>query len=65
MEQDDYGQIATNLDNYSVPLLDMYDYLCVQKDEVAIDLPQETEESMEELKQATADLAYDNRPRAF
>ena len=55
MEQDDYGQIATNLDNYSVPLLDMYDYLCVQKDEVAIDLPQETEESMEELKQQLND----------
>ena len=55
MEQDDYGQIATNLDNYSVPLLDMYDYLCVQKDEVAIDLPQETEESMEELEQQLND----------
>ena len=55
MEQDDYGQIATNLDNYSVPLLDMYDYLCVQKDEVAIDLPQETEESMEDMKQQLND----------
>ena len=55
MEQDDYGQIATNLDNYSVPLLDMYDYLCTRKDEVSIDLPQETEESMEDLEQQLND----------
>ena len=55
MEQDDYGQIATNLDNYSVPLLDMYDYLCTQKDQVSINLPEETEESMEELEQQLND----------
>ena len=55
MEQDDYGQIATNLDNYSVPLLEMYDYLCTQKDQVSINLPQETEESMEDLEQQLND----------
>ena len=55
MEQDDYGQIATNLDNYSVPLLDMYDYLCTQKDQVSINLPEETEESMEDLEQQLND----------
>lgn len=55
MEQDDYGQIATNLDNYSVPLLDMYDYLCTQKDQVSITLPEETEESMEDLEQQLND----------
>ena len=55
MEKDDYGQIATNLDNYSVPLLDMYDYLCTQKDQVSITLPEETEESMEDLEQQLND----------
>ena len=55
MEQDDYGQMATNLDNYSVPLLDMYDYLCAQRDEVSISLPQETEESMDDLQQQLND----------
>ena len=55
MEQDDYGQIATNLDNYSVPLLEMYDYLCTQKDQVSINLPEETEESMEDLEQQLND----------
>ena len=55
MEQDDYGQMVTNLENYSVPLLDMYDYLCAQRNEVTINLPKETEESMDDMEQQLND----------
>ena len=55
MEQNDYGQMATNLENYSVPLLDMYDYLCTQREEVTINLPEETEENMDDLEQQLTD----------
>lgn len=51
----DYGQIATNLDNYSVPLIDMFDYLCDRRDEVVLDLPEETEKTLDDLEQQLSD----------
>ena len=55
MTQDDYGQIVTNLDNYSVPLLDLMDYLFSERKEVTIDLPQETEETLDDLEATLED----------
>lgn len=52
---DDYGQVVTNLENYSVPLLDMFDYLCDRRDEVALNLPKDTEENLDELEKQLND----------
>ncbi len=55
MTQDDYGQIATNLDNYGVPLLDLMDYLFGERKEVSLNLPKETEEQLDDLEETLAD----------
>ena len=55
MTQDDYGQIATNLDNYGVPLLDLMDYLFGERKEVSLNLPQETEEQLDDLEETLND----------
>lgn len=51
----DYGQVATNLENYSVPLLDLFDYLLDMRDEVTLDLPEETVETLDDLEQQLID----------
>ncbi|MGN0981387.1 MAG: RND family transporter [Candidatus Limivicinus sp.] len=55
MNLSEYGQIATNLDNYRVPLLDMFSYLFEQRKEVVIDLDQETEELLDDLEEQLHD----------
>ena len=55
MTQDDYGQIATNLDNYGVPLLDLMDYLFGERKEVSLNLPKETEEQLDDLEETLED----------
>lgn len=55
MNLNEYGQIATNLDNYRVPLLDMFSYLFDQRKEVVIDLDQETEDLLDDLEQQLHD----------
>ena len=55
MTKDDYGQVLTNLDNYSIPLLDLMDYLFNERKEVSIDLPQETEEQLDDLEEELED----------
>ena len=55
MNLNEYGQIATNLDNYRVPLLDMFSYLFDQRKEVVIDLDEETEELLDDLEQQLHD----------
>ena len=55
MNLSEYGQIATNLDNYRVPLLDMFSYLFDQRKEVVIDLDQETEDLLDDLEQQLHD----------
>ena len=67
MELSEYGQIATNLDNYRVPLIDMFSYLFDQRKEVVIDLDQETEDLLDDLEQQLHDarlqLMSDNYSR--
>lgn len=46
----DYGQIITNLDNYRVPLIDMFSYLFEKRQEVTLDLPQETSDLLDDLE---------------
>ena len=50
MSLDDYGQVVTNLENYSVPLMDMFGYLSEKRDEVALNLPEDMEDSLNDLE---------------
>ena len=49
-DRDDYGQIIANLDNYRVPLIDLFDYLIDKRDEVALTLDPDTEEKLDDLE---------------
>lgn len=53
--RDDYGQIMTNIDNYRIPLIDLFDYLIEKRDEVTLDLDQDTEERLNDLEQQIHD----------
>ena len=55
MEQDDYGQAATNIDNYKVSLIDIFTYLNDQRDSIAIKLSEETEEELDDLQEQLDD----------
>ena len=55
MTQEDYGQIVTNLDNYSIPLLELMDYLFDERREVTLTLPEETEEKLDDLEEELND----------
>ena len=55
MEQDDYGQAATNIDNYRISLIDLFDYLNDQRTSVTINLPEETEEKLDDLQEELED----------
>ncbi len=55
MTQDDYGQIVTNLDNYKIPILDLMDYLFSERREVAVNIPQDTEEKLDDLEEQLED----------
>ena len=67
MNQSDYGQIATNLENYRVPLIDMFSYLFEQRKEVVLDLDKETVDMLDDLEQQLSDaklqLMSDNYSR--
>ena len=67
MQQDDYGQAATNIDNYRVSLIDLFTYLNDQRSSVTIKLPAGTEEKLddleEELDDAKLQLRSDNWSR--
>lgn len=55
MDINEYGQVVTNLENYAVPLLDMFCYLCDKRDEVEVNIPADTEELLDELEQQIND----------
>ena len=55
MDINEYGQVVTNLENYAVPLLDMFCYLCDKRDEVEVNIPADTEERLDELEQQIND----------
>ena len=52
---EDYGQAVTNLENYSVPLIDLFDYILEKRDEVTISLDEDTEELLDSLDGQLAD----------
>ena len=55
LRADQYGQAVTNIDNYSVPLIDMFDYLCLMRQELALELSEDTAESLDSLEQLLGD----------
>ena len=55
MEQDDYGQAATNIDNYKVSLIDLFTYLNDQRDSITIKLSEETEADLDDLQEQLDD----------
>lgn len=55
MNQSEYGQIATNLENYRVPIIDMFGYLCERRKEVTLDLPEETVTMLDDLEKQLND----------
>lgn len=55
MNKNDYGQIATNLENYRVPLIDMFSYLFEQRKEVVLDLDEEISKTLDDLEQQLND----------
>ena len=55
MEQDDYGQAATNIDNYKISLIDLFTYLNEQRDSITVKLSQETEEELDDLQEELDD----------
>jgi len=55
MNRSDYGQIVTNLDNYRVPLLDMFSYLFEERKEVVLDLDEDTSEMLDSLEEQLND----------
>ncbi len=48
-QEEDYGQVVSGIDTYSVPLMDMFLFLYDQMEEGFISLDAETEESIEDL----------------
>lgn len=46
----DYGQAATNLENYKIPIIDLFEYVCDRRKDVTIDLDEDTEELLDELE---------------
>ena len=55
MEQENYGQAATNIDNYRISLIDLFTYLNDRRDSVTINMPEETEERLDELEEELDD----------
>lgn len=55
MQEEQYGQIATNLGNYRVPLLDLFTYLNEKRGEVSISIPKETEDKLDDLEEQLDD----------
>ncbi|EJW96970.1 hypothetical protein EVA_14923, partial [gut metagenome] len=51
----EYGQVVTNLENYTVPLIDMFDYLNERRDDVTLNLPKDMEKDLDDLAEQLAD----------
>ena len=50
VDKGEYGQIVTNMDNYEVPLIDMFDHLFEQRAQVELGLDEDTEELLDEME---------------
>ena len=55
LRNDEYGQAVTNIDSYTVPLLDLFDYLCDARQELSLELDEDMEEELDSLEQLLGD----------
>lgn len=54
-QQEDYGQIVSNLDTYAVPLIDMFCFVYDQKEEGYVDLDDELNDKLDDLNEQITD----------
>lgn len=50
-----YGKIVTSPDNYTIPLIDIFTYLCEKREETNMELPEETADELDDLQQQLYD----------
>lgn len=55
MDREDYGQIVTSLDRYSAQLIDVMDYLFLERNEMSLTVSEETGEKLDELEKEIED----------
>ena len=51
----DSARALSNIDTYTVPLIDMFDYLCAQRKTVALEMSQELADELDELEVELSD----------
>ena len=52
---ENYGRIVGGIDEYAVPLMDMFFFLCDEKEEGYVDLDEETEQDLDDMYQQLTD----------
>ena len=55
LEHNEYGRAVTGMDSYRIALLDIFDYLLESKDSVTLNLDQETQDKIDEMKEELDD----------
>lgn len=55
VDHEDYGRVVRGVDSYSVPLMDMFLFLCDQKDAGYVELDEELDEELDDLHQQLLD----------
>ena len=55
LEHNEYGKAVTGMDSYRIALLDVFDYLLESKDNVTLDLDEETQDRIDEMKEELDD----------
>ncbi len=55
LEHNEYGKAVTGMDSYRIALLDIFDYLLESKDNVTLNLDQETQDKIDEMKEELDD----------
>ena len=55
LEHNEYGKAVTGMDSYRIALLDIFDYLLESKDNVTLNLDQETQDRIDDMKEELDD----------
>ena len=55
LEHNEYGKAVTGMDSYRIALLDIFDYLLESKDNVTLNLDQETQDKIDDMKEELDD----------
>lgn len=50
LEDSHYGQVLTNLENYRLPLIEIFDYVFSKRDDFVLNFTQETADKLDELR---------------